>query len=238
LLQISITDDDLWPTSSSTVNHEAVKTWFTKQGKCIRKLRVDIRKWETNYCSLETLETLLAEILCAVHGSLSHLVLAVEGAPLVTAHAWLHLASKLSNSLVNGSPTLWPRLCLLEINIDGKGAASQAQASHAARQVMSTLPYLKSLRKVAINLISTKLCILPPVLGICDQIEELTLNFAANGEPAGLVLPAKRPSSLLLPPNLKKLSLINPPFAFEDVINAVNKRNYKNLDTFAVSSTV
>ncbi|KAL4535753.1 hypothetical protein Ndes2526A_g06564 [Nannochloris sp. 'desiccata'] len=233
--EVSITDDDLWPISKPIANFKAVKSWFAKHGKFIRKLRVDLAKWETKHCNLQTLETMLAGALRAVHGNVTHLVLRVQGAPLTSAHVWLQLASEVSSpQLDNNKAKLWPNLRVLELEIDGKGAPSQSQASHAAKQVLSTLPCLKSLREVSISLTSTKLRVLPPVLGICDQIEELIIDFAANGEPGGLVLPAKRPS-LPLPKNLKKLCLINPPFAFEDVIGAVN-RSHTTLEIFSVTS--
>lgn len=181
---------------------------------------------------------MVLEILRAVHNNLTHLVLRVQGAPLLTAHVWLQLASEVSSPQSDKSkPKFWPNLSVLELEIDGQGASSQAQASHAAKQVLSTLPCLKSLKEVSINLTSTKLRVIPTVMGTCDQVEVLMLNFAANGKPEGLVLPAKRLISLPLPKNLKKLCLINPPFASEDVIDAIS-RNYKNLETFTLTSTL
>jgi hypothetical protein len=212
-----------------------VTSWFAKHGKSIRKLHIDLRRWKSRYCSLEDLEKLLVEIVRAVQGNLTQLVLGVQGAPLETAHAWLeHVSSFLLNNTPN---TLWPHLTVLELYIYGKGAASQAQASYVAKKVLSTLPSLRPLRKVAIILSSTKLCVLPPELSDCDQIEELTLNFSspkAGEAVAGLLLPAKRPSSLPLPPNLKKLFLRNPPFSVSDVIDIVNCNNYSNLDVFVL----
>ena len=235
LLQVAITDDDLWPTSKPATDFQALKNWFDRHGKMIRKLRIDLNRWENEFCCLETLETMLVDVLRAVHGTLTHLDLRIQGAPLATAHAWLQL---LSSTVTSSQAQMWPHLDVLKLEIDGQGAASQAHASYLARQVLSTLPALKSLRKVDVSLNCVKLCVLPPALGICDQIEEFSLNFAANGGPVGLVLPAKRPSSLPFPRNISELSLINPPFATEDLINAVVQIGvYHNLEAFTITST-